>query len=211
MTNTNTNNQLIKKQIVIFIACGCFILGVATGVLFMKFAGSEEPVVRKYTESNLQPLKPVEHVDNQVNAFRFSQMIAELKQHLANNPKDIEAWAQLGNTYFDSEQFQNAIDAYRKYLEINPGNPDILTDMGVMYRNLSQPEEAIKAFDRASEVAPRHEMSRLNKGIVLLYDLNKKDEAIACWKELLKINPAAQTSNGKSLQAVIDELQTKKK
>ena len=37
--------------------------------------------------------------------------------------------------------------------------------MGVMYREARNPQEAINAFDKAIEVDPKHEVSRMNKGI----------------------------------------------
>ena len=73
-----------------------------------------------------------------------------------------------------------------------------------MYRRKGQPEEAIKAFDEAIRVDPKHEVSRFNKGIVLLHDLDKPEEGIRAWEELLKINPFAEAPGGKT----VDELVT---
>jgi tetratricopeptide (TPR) repeat protein len=71
-----------------------------------------------------------------------------------------------------------------------------------MYRKRGKPEKAIDAFDKAIGVDPKHEASRFNKGIVLLHDLNRTNDAVEAWEELLKINPLAMAPNGQS----IDEL-----
>ncbi|MDZ7596959.1 MAG: tetratricopeptide repeat protein [Desulfobacterales bacterium] len=98
-------------------------------------------------------------------------MFQVLEAEAAANPQNAEAWVQLGNAYFDADQYQKAIDAYEKSLVIDPGNPNVLTDLGVMYRRNKQPEKAVEMFSRAMAADPRHEVSRMNKGIVLLYDL----------------------------------------
>ncbi len=71
---------------------------------------------------------------------------------------------QLGNAYFDADQFQKAIAAYEKSLAIDPGNPNVWTDLGVMYRRNKQPRKAVEAFSKAMAADPKHEVSRMNKG-----------------------------------------------
>jgi tetratricopeptide (TPR) repeat protein len=73
-----------------------------------------------------------------------------------------------------------------------------------MYRRAGKPEEAIKAFDRAIAIDPKHEVSRFNKGIVLLHDLNDRGGAIEAWEKLLEINPAATAPNGQPLRELVN-------
>lgn len=130
--------------------------------------------------------------------------IESLKAQLQKNPDNGNAWIQLGNAYFDSDRYQLSIEAYTKALKIYPNNANVITDMGVMYRRSGQPEKAIEAFDRAIAADPKHETSRMNKGIVLLYDMNDTKRAVAAWEGLLEINPFKMMGNGKSLQDVVD-------
>ena len=127
-----------------------------------------------------------------------------MTRETAQNPKNVAAWVQLGNLYFDTNQFEKAIWAYNKSLELDAGNANVWTDLGVMYRRSGQPREAIRAFDAAIRADPRHEVSRFNKGIVLMHDLNDPEGAVQAWEELLKINPFAMGPGGKS----VDELVT---
>jgi len=127
-----------------------------------------------------------------------------LVKETAQNPGNVAAWTDLGNLYFDANQFDKAIWAYKKSLELKPDDPNVWTDMGVMYRRKGEPEEAVKAFEEAIRVDPKHEVSRFNRGIVLLHDLDKPEEGIRSWEELLKINPFAEAPGGKS----VDELVT---
>jgi len=75
-----------------------------------------------------------------------------------------------------------------------------------MYRRTDRPEKAIEAFDKAIAMDPTHEISRLNKGIVLMYDRNDPDGAIESWENLLKINPNATTGNGDSVREFVDQV-----
>ena len=43
----------------------------------------------------------------------------------------------------------------------------------------------------------------MNKGIVLLHDLNDENDAVQAWEELLEINPIAVFGNGQSVDEVV--------
>jgi len=133
-------------------------------------------------------------------------MIAALEKEAQENPTNEKTWIELGNSYFDTNQYEKAIQAYRKALEINPNNADVWTDLGVMYRRNGNPQEAINSFDKAIEVDPKHEVSRMNKGIVLLHDLNDLEGAIKAWEELLEINPVAMSPTGQSIDQMVQQM-----
>lgn len=134
------------------------------------------------------------------------QAITHLEEEVTNNPEQFQTWTQLGNLYYDTGQYEKAVNAYETSLDLHAGNANIWTDLGVMYRRTDQSEKAIEAFDKAMAMDPTHEISRLNKGIVLMYDFNDPEGAIESWEELLKINPNFTASNGESMQDFIDEI-----
>ncbi len=136
----------------------------------------------------------------------FSGEIAALEKKTRAEPANDAAWIDLGNIYFDADQHEKSIQAYLNALEIKPDNADVWTDMGVMQRKAGRPEEAVKAFDRAIAVNPKHEISRLNKGIVLLHDLQDAEGAIRAWEGLLELNPMAGFPGGMSVDQVVQQL-----
>ena len=136
----------------------------------------------------------------------LNQAIASLELAVKQNPNNAEAWAQLGNAYFDLNQADKAIGAYNKSLAILPGNPSVLTDLGVMYRRSGQPDKAIATFDQALKIKPGFEQALFNKGIVFLNDLHKNDEALKAWKELLLVNPQARGPEGATVAEMVDKL-----
>ena len=132
--------------------------------------------------------------------------IAPLEKETQQSPSNVTAWIELGNAYFDTDQYKKAIQAYSKALELKPDNADVWTDLGVMYRKDGRPQEAIKAFDQAIAVNPKHEVSRLNKGIVLFHDLKDTPGALQAWEGLLEINPMAMAPGGMSVDQMVQSL-----
>ena len=53
---------------------------------------------------------------------------------------------------------------------------------------------------------PKHEVSRMNKGIVLLHDMNDLDGAIKAWEDLLAVNPVAISPTGESIDQMIQQM-----
>lgn len=136
----------------------------------------------------------------------LQEQIAALEKETQQNASNVAAWIELGNAYFDSDQYEKSIQAYRKALDLKPDNADVWTDMGVMQRKAGRPQEAVQAFDQAIAVNPKHEVSRLNKGIVLLHDLQDAAGAVRAWEGLLEINPTAMAPGGVSVDQMVQSL-----
>jgi tetratricopeptide (TPR) repeat protein len=115
--------------------------------------------------------------------------IATLQQIVAKDPKNVRAWIDLGNDFFDTHQPQKAVEAYGRALELDPKNPNVLTDQGVMYRELGQFDRAIANFEKAYQADPKHVQSVFNEGVVYLNDLKNPDKAAAAWKRVVQIAP----------------------
>lgn len=186
----------VRKETFLIITLLALAVGFFGGVVFAVFK-SDSKIPGQSIPMQSQP---------QTTASVDADRIAALERQAKANPDNAQAWTELGNVYFDSNQYEKAINAYRKSLELDPSNPDVWTDMGVMYRRSGKPEEAIKAFDQAIAADPKHELSRMNKGIVLLHDLNDFDGAIRAWEGLLEVNPVATAPNGISIDEMVVQL-----
>ncbi len=186
--------QYVRKETFLMVSLLCLAVGFFGGVVFAVFK-SDSPSPAASAPAQMG-------TPSQVGSDR----IAALKRQAEAEPGNAKAWTELGNVYFDSDQFDAAINAYRKSLELNPNNPNVWTDMGVMYRRSGKPEEAVKAFDQAIAADPKHEVSRMNKGIVLLHDLNDANGAIKAWEGLLAVNPIAVAPNGISIDQMVTQL-----
>ena len=137
----------------------------------------------------------------------YTQRIIQAEKIVAQEPKNYQAWVQLGNDYFDTEQPQKAVNAYAKALEIDatgPNTPNVLTDQGVMYRKLGLFDKAIENFDRASKLDPKHTQSLFNLGVVYANDLKQPEKAIAAWERYLALD--GMSPQGQQVKAMVDEL-----
>lgn len=183
---TEGNRPVMDRQKAVLLSVAMLVIGFISGAAFgvLKTTSLSD---RKTAVSNASP----------------PQMLQALEGEAAQNPQNADIWARLGHAYFDTDQYQKAIDAYEKSLAIEPGNPNVLTDLGVMYRRNKQPRKALEMFSKAIAHDPKHEVSRMNKGIVLLHDLNDEQGAIEAWEELLKINPLAAFGNGQTVDEKI--------
>lgn len=100
-------------------------------------------------ESAVNPEMP------QVAAGPATAGTAELEARVAANPDDVEAWVQLAQARFDSNEFDGAVTAYRRATQIAPtvaGNWSALGEALVMAAPNTgpvMPDESVGAFRRA--------------------------------------------------------------
>ncbi|MDL2291382.1 tetratricopeptide repeat protein [Desulfovibrio sp. OttesenSCG-928-F20] len=134
------------------------------------------------------------------------QSIFRHEEDVRKDPANVEAWEHLGNLYFDAGEAQKAVNAYNKALELAPDNPSVLVDCGVMYRELKQFDMALEYFARALAKNPEHEHALFNSGIVLYFDLDRKQEGLDMWRNLVKINPQAKSPSGDTVEKMIETL-----
>ena len=193
-----TENGMIKNSTALLISLITLGIGFLGGVVFSAYkSGSGVPVPQPQAAPQQQASQEQQITEDQ------AKRILVLEKEVATNPNNKDTWIRLGNLYFDTNNFESAIRAYEKSLSLNPNNANVQTDLGVMYRRNGQPKKAVEAFDKAIKIDPRHEVSRFNKGIVLLHDLSDKDGALRAWEELIAVNPAAMTPSGQPLKDLL--------
>lgn len=175
-----------------------FIAGIGLGIQFERYqiepSSPGHNQISQSPKQNLQP--PLEH----------NPQVKTLLAELEKDPNNNDALIKLGNFYFDHNRAEKAITYYTRALKIDPRNADVWTDLGVMYRRSGSPDQAIESFDKAIEINPKHEVSRFNKGIVLLYDLHDRQGAIKAWEGLVTVNEQAMSPDGQSIKSIIQSL-----
>lgn len=124
----------------------------------------------------------------------YQRRIVEAEKIVAQDPKNIQAWIQLGNDYFDTDQPQKAVNAYGKALEIDPTNLNVMTDQGIMYRKLGWYDKAIANFEKAQQIDPKHLQSLYNLGVVYYVDLKQFDKAKQVWTKYLQFDSTSPTA-----------------
>jgi cytochrome c-type biogenesis protein CcmH/NrfG len=198
----DTRNEYVRKNTMLLLSFICLAVGFLLGVVYSAYkSGSGVQVPGSVPQQARQ-----EETQAQGATEDQAREMLALEKEVGNNPDHAEAWVRLGNLYFDTNNYQNAIRAYNKSLALKPNNADVLTDLGVMYRRAGKPHEAVKAFQAAIRIDPEHEIARFNTGIVLLHDLNDREGALRAWEELVHMNPSAKAPNGQPLKEYIKRL-----
>lgn len=188
----------MKKETVILMVVVAFLVGFITGATVAILRGTKgaEKVAMVQKPQMAPPGAPAPALPAPTPPARDSVEVASqiqtLKEIVKKDPKNLPAWVELGNLYFDSDRPKEAIDAYSRYLAAKPDNPDVRTDMGIMYRKLGQFDKALEEFKKAAQTDPKHVNSRYNIGLVLLHDKQDMKGAINAWEEYLKVDPNSE-------------------
>lgn len=131
-----------------------------------------------------------------------AEQVRTLQSAIENNPTDAGNHAQLGNAYYDAEQWPNAIDAYQRSLALDASNVDVSTDLGVSYYNMNRVDEALAQFEHSLKVSPNHTKTLFNKGIVLAFGKENLDAAAETWKHLVEIAP--DSAEGQAARSALE-------
>jgi tetratricopeptide (TPR) repeat protein len=183
----------MKKETVILLVVIAFLVGFISGATVAILKGTKgtekTAVVQK---PQMPPSGAPAPAPPGIDSIEAASKIQTLKEIIKKDPKNLAAWVELGNLYFDSGQPKEAIEAYRQYLAVKPDNSDVRTDMGIMYRALGEFDRAIEEFKKAAQSDPKHINSRYNIGIVLLHDKGDIKGAIKAWEDYLRVDPNSE-------------------
>jgi cytochrome c-type biogenesis protein CcmH/NrfG len=205
----------MKKETVILIVVIAFLVGFAigatVGILYMINRGAKGVekaaiVQRPQMAPPGAPAGAPAGAPPARDSIEVASQIQTLKEIIKKDPKNLPAWVELGNLYFDTDQPKEAIEAYSHYLAVKPDNPDVRTDIGIMYRKLGQFDRALEEFRKAAQSDPKHVNSRYNIGLVLLHDKQDIKGAIKAWEEYLKVDPNSERAQ--RIRAQIEKMKS---
>jgi len=196
----------MKKETVILIVVIAFLVGFVAGATVAILRGTKGAEKTAMVQKPQMPPGAPAPAPPARDPLAATSEIQTLKEVVKKDPKNLPAWVELGNLYFDTDQPKEAIDAYSHYLAVKPDNPDVRTDRGIMYRKLGQFDKALEEFRKAAKSDPKHVNSRYNIGLVLLHDKQDMQGAIQAWQEYLKVDPNSE--RGKRIRAQIEKMKT---
>jgi tetratricopeptide (TPR) repeat protein len=172
------------------LAVFCLLLGVTLGYLFR---GSASPATEPTASSNASAPAGMNSVDGKPSPEQQKAMVdraaAPLLEAVSKSPDDFEAVVNLGNVYYDGNQYPDAIKYYQRALEINPNNADVRTDLGTAYWYIGDADRAIAEFKKSLKIRPDHPGTLFNMGIVEWQGKMDPVSAVLAWQALLKGNP----------------------
>ncbi|MDE0326220.1 MAG: tetratricopeptide repeat protein, partial [Candidatus Poribacteria bacterium] len=102
--------------------------------------------------------------------FRWQyKTIADCTNAIKLNPSEVSYYNKRGNTYFEKNQFDEAIIDYTKVIELNPRNARAYSQRGLPYFLKGEYDKAIDDFSKAIELNPDFAGAYYFRGMVQLH------------------------------------------
>lgn len=124
-----------------------------------------------------------------------AEAIAIFKKIVDINPRNPEAWVNLGSTYFNSKQFDLALENYQEALKIDKSFALAKSNIGLVYLNKYVEDnqifwlgKALESFDEAIILNPRLGAAYNGRALAFLY-LDKKNEAVMDFIQAIEQEP----------------------
>jgi len=114
---------------------------------------------------------------------------APLLEKLKSDPNNADLLANVGNIYYDTQQFPTAINYYQQVLKAQPANAGVRTDMATAYWYTGDSDTAIAEFNQALTYEPNKANALFNLGVVEWQGKMDVAKAVATWEKLLATNP----------------------
>lgn len=121
-------------------------------------------------------------------------------------PNDPTPRVELGNLYFDSERYNDAIKWYAEAFRLSPKDVNVSTDLGVSYYYTNQPDKALAQFDESLKIDPKHAKTLLNQGIVRAFGKQDLAGAEQSWQQVIQIDPNGP--EGQAAKRALDSLKS---
>ena len=119
-------------------------------------------------------------------------------------PNDSEAHYNLGNSFYDKSQLEDAANSYKKSIEIDPRFAQAHYNLGSVLNDQGLFADAESCYKVALEINPDNAEMHFNLAL-MLYEKERFSEAANYYQQALKIQPdftAAHVNLGASLKAL---------
>ncbi len=116
--------------------------------------------------------------------------VAELLAAVEEDPENMEALFELGESYFLAGEWQSAIDWFTKLVALDTKNVHALTDIGTANYNLGFPQEAKASWLKALDIDANDPQVHYNLGF-LYANAEPQDLAAAMreWQTVMELAP----------------------
>ena len=111
----------------------------------------------------------------------------EEAKKIAPEEEQADILVALGNSYFQMERYDSALEQLQLALQINSEIPQAYFDLGNTYLKLSENDKAIDAYKQAVTLEASFWPATNNIGLIR-YEEGKIDEAISKWEEALTVD-----------------------
>ena len=122
--------------------------------------------------------------DTYLSEGRYEQAKVELRRIVTLDPKQMVAWAKLGNVHVVEKQLDRAQLVFQEALKVEPANATIWNEQGLLYQRQGQRGQALEAFIHAAAGTTVPVQVWFNLGGELAF-VGRKVEALAALNRFL--------------------------
>ena len=187
MQNNDNKATWTSTQVYVMAAI-CLLLGIAAGYLVrgpgQVAAAAPAPAAAAAPDAAAMQQAPTPEMMKKMGDSKAAPLVAQLKL----TPNDPQLLAEIGNIYYDTQSFNDAIGYYKQSLAIKD-DPNVRTDMGTAYFYAGDADTALAEFDRTLKSFPKFDNALFNTGMVKFQAKMDVAGAVAAWEALLKQNP----------------------
>ena len=123
------------------------------------------------------------------NQASFDAGMRPLLERLKSSPNDAALLTEIGNRYYDHQDWSHAVEYYRRSLQLEPGNVNVRTDMGTAIWYGGDPWGGIHAYKMALSYKPDYDQALFNMGVVQWQGEHDDRGALQSWQTLLRVHP----------------------
>lgn len=170
-----------------------------TANVYQDFTINWTQVVDAKTKSGVVTVRPdyqrkeqdqdrFDHALSDIKKGKNDAAISGLKAILANDPKDFEAWSQLGNAYFLNKDTKNAESAHLKAIAAKPDHTYALVNLGKLYLSQNENDKAIDILSKSVAADPASPDAQQYLGESYLA-VKKGSKAVGYLNEAIRLAP----------------------
>lgn len=167
--------QSQKKRIILVLA-----VIIVVGFLLIK-TGSEKKIKGPESTDFRQPPPAATLSDFSLKEKAYLDVIN-------GDPENAEAYALLGDLYFENRRFEESITQYNKALSLNPQDVDSYNDLGLALHYSGQTDKAIEILKKGTEIGPSYQRIWLSYGFIMT-NAGKRTEAEKVLKKVIEMDP----------------------
>ena len=119
---------------------------------------------------------------------QFKKAVSQFTKVIEINPKNKDAFYQMGLVKEGCNDYHGAIADYTKVIEINPKNKDAFIDRGLVKEKINDNQGAIADYTKVIEINPKNKHAFILRGFVK-EKINDYQGAIADYTKVIEINP----------------------
>lgn len=161
------------------LAAICIAIGLCGGWLIRGWDSGANPPAAQANPGQPAPASAAQR------KTQADEQVAPLLEQLKSQPGNADILTQIGNLYYDAQQYPQAVNYYGQVLQLRPADAAVRTDEGTAYWYMGNADSALAEFDKALSYQANNPNTLFNRGLVRWQGKHDAAGALADWKQLL--------------------------